>query len=384
MPTQSPLDYAIAWLGAQRPAMTAMLRRLVERPSFTRDPEGVAAVVAVLEAELRALGLAVERIPGGAFGPHLAFRGPAPGAPVFLLGHTDTVHPPGTFQGFREDGDQGAGPGALDMKGGLVVLLFGLAGARRARLLERVPVAGFLASDEELGSPSSRPHLERLAAGARAALGFEPGRPGDLVVTRRKGTSSLRVTARGVAAHAGNEHDRGRNAIWALARFVDAAQRLTDAGRGLTVNVGTIRGGTSKGTVPAEAECEVDLRFLTAADGAWLERAIADAAGAAALDGTSLAVEVVGRRAPLERTEASGALAAAYGAAQRAAGLGDGEAGLAGGGSDACTTGAMGIPTIDGLGPRGRGYHTTAESVELTSLAPKAEALLRHLASLAG
>ncbi len=382
----TPLEDALAWLAAQRPAMTGCLRMLVRQGSFTQEPAGVAAVVDLLEPELRAAGMITERIPGGRFGPHLAFRSELPGEPVFLVGHTDTVFPPGTFEGFQVEGDLATGPGVFDMKGGLVVLLFGLMAARKAGLLEQVPVAGLLVSDEEVGSPDSQPHLRRLAGGARAALCFESGRAGDLVVTRRKGTAAVRVVASGVAAHAGNEHEKGRNAIWALSRFVDRAQGLTDPARGVTVNVGTIRGGTTKNTVPDRAECEVDLRFLGRADGEALVAALeaAAAAAAASLPGTRLELSRAAWRDPLERTEASAALAAAYGAAQAQSGLGQGEAALMGGGSDACTTGAMGIPSIDGLGPRGRGFHTREEVADLGSLVPKAQALLRFLAAQAG
>jgi len=236
-----------------------------------------------------------------------------------------------------------------------------------------------IVSDEEVGSPESRSLLLARARGAACALVFESGRPGDLVVTRRKGVASHRVEARGVAAHAGNEPERGRSAIWALARFVDRAQALSDAARGLSVNVGVFHGGTSKNTVPDLAVCDVDLRYQTAADGLALEDALRSAAREAALPGTSLALERLSARAPLERTPASAALAAEYGACQRASGLGAGEAPLAGGGSDACTTAEAGVPSVDGLGPRGAGYHTTREEVDLASLVPKAQALVRFL-----
>ncbi len=381
----SDVDEALGWLASQRPAAEAQLRVLVEAGSFTQDRAGVARVADLVAPALASAGLEVERLPGERLGPHLAFRGPAPGAPVFLVGHLDTVFPPGTFEGFRVEGEVARGPGVFDMKGGVVVMLLGLAAARRAGLLDRVPVAGMLVGDEEVGSPDSQPHLRRLASGARAALCFESGREGDLIVTRRKGTASVRVTARGVAAHAGNAHDQGKNAIWALSRFVDLAQRLTAPARAVTVNVGTIRGGTTKNTVPDHAECEVDLRFLTGADGARLEAALATAAAAAAasVEGTRLEVSRTSWRDPLERTEASAALAAAYAACQRRCGLSGGEADLVGGGSDACTTGALGVPSIDGLGPRGRAFHTHDEAVELASIVPKAQAFLRYLATLA-
>jgi glutamate carboxypeptidase len=383
----APIEDALAWLGAERAAMEDLLRALVERSSFTADRAGVAAVVGAVEAALGRLGLAApdgpiacERIASARFGPHLAFRGGAPGAPVFLVGHADTVFPAGTFEGFRREGDRAFGPGAFDMKGGLVVMLFGLAAAARARILERVAIAGMIVSDEEVGSPESQPLLRERARGAACALVFESGRPGDLVVTRRKGTSSLHVEARGVAAHAGNEPEKGRSAIWSLARFVDRAQALGDPARGLGVNVGTFHGGTSKNTVPERAACEVDLRFETAADGRALEEALRVAARDAELPGTRIEVALASFRAPLERTAASAALAAEYGDCQRRCGLGAGEAPLAGGGSDACTTAEVGVPSIDGLGPRGAGYHTPREEVDLESLVPKAQALLGFLA----
>ncbi len=381
--TFASVSQSLAWLDLQRGALEGLVAELVRLDSHTGDASGVERVVELLEPVLGELGLVTERIAAPPFGPHLAFRGPCPGAPVFLVGHTDTVFPPGSFSGWRVEGDHGHGPGAFDMKGGLAVMLFGLAAAHRAGLLDRVPLAGLLVSDEEVGSPSSQPHLRRLAAGARAALVFESGRAGDLLVTRRKGTAAVRVVGHGVAAHAGNEHEKGRNAIWALARFVDGAQRLTEQERGVTVSVGTIRGGSSKNTVPEWAECEVDLRFLSDADGERVVEALRAACVAAAIEGTRLELERTSWRSPLTRTPAAAALAEAYGACQRQSGLGAGEAPLAGGGSDACTTGAMGIPSIDGLGPRGAGFHTSEERVELGSLVPKAQAFLRYLAGVA-
>ncbi len=374
------IEDALSWLQGQRGAMEALLERLVNQNSFTQNRHGVEAVANLAAGQLRSLGLEVELRPSAHFGPHVLFAGRAAGPPIFLLGHTDTVFAPGTFEGYHHTGDRGFGPGAFDMKGGLAVLLVGLAAAKRAGLLEKVPVRGILVSDEEVGSPESQPLTRAHAEGAVCALCFESGRPGDLIVTRRKGTASIRAEARGVAAHAGNEHEKGRNAIWAVARFVDRLQGLTDPARGRTVNVGLISGGTTRNTVPASAACEVDLRFETAEDGAALAREVEAAAVECAVPGTSIAVAQVSWRDPLERTPASSALAKEYGDCQRESGLGQGEAPLAGGASDACTTGASGIPSIDGLGPGGRAFHTHDEEVALASLVPKAGALLRFLA----
>jgi glutamate carboxypeptidase len=370
----------LEWLRGRRAAMTALLERLVLASSFTGDRDGVNEVVELLETELRRIGLATERLGGPVFGDHLFFDAGVPGAPAFLVGHTDTVFPRGTFDGFRVQGDVARGPGVFDMKGGIVVLLAALEALGRAGLLRRIPLRGALVGDEEVGSPESQPLVRERARGAACALGFESGRAGDLVVTRRKGVGAIRVEAHGVPAHAGNEPEKGRSAIWSLARWIDAAQRLSDPARGRSVNVGTVQGGTSKNTVPAAARAEADLRFLTPEDGTALFDHLARLADEVALDGTTLVVSPVSRRPPLVRTEASAALAAEYGACQREAGLGAGEAPLVGGGSDAATTAAAGVPSIDGLGPRGAGFHTPEERVDLASLVPKAEALFRFLA----
>ncbi len=370
----------LAWLSAQAPAMARMLERLVLQNSFTRSRDGVNAVVAMLAVELERLGLAPERIRSGRFGDHLAFGTAAGGQATFLVGHTDTVFAPGTFETWAVEGHLARGPGAYDMKGGLVVTLFALEALARCGLLARVPLRGLWVSDEEVGSPESQAITRARVQGCACALGFESGRAEDRIVTRRKGLASLEVDAWGVAAHAGNEHDKGRNAIWSLARFVDQVQTITDYARGVTVSVGKIEGGTSRNTVPAHARCEVDVRFITAADGERVLQEIGQAAAAAPVEGTRIEVRRASSRPPLERTEASGRLAAEYGACQSESGLGSGEAPLAGGGSDASTAAAAGVPSIDGLGPRGSGFHTPEETVDLRSLVPKAAALVRFLA----
>jgi glutamate carboxypeptidase len=228
--------------------------------------------------------------------------------------------------------------------------------------------------------------IEKAIVGSRACLVFEAGRAKDAIITRRKGTGAVTATAHGVAAHAGNNHAEGKNAIWALARFIDRAQGLTDYARGITVNVGKIAGGQGKNTVPDRADAWVDTRFCTRADGEALVLALRAAASeaAASVPGTRVELEGGIARLPLERTAESEALFHEYGAWARASGLGDAEAPLIGGGSDASTSSAMGIASIDGLGPRGKGFHTKDEQIEVASLVPKAQALARFLAAAGG
>jgi glutamate carboxypeptidase len=365
-----------------------VLERWVRINSFTDNVAGVNRMADALEADFAPLGLACTRHPGDGLGDNLSWRTPAwdahPDRRVILVGHHDTVFPPGAFEKFERDGDRVCGPGALDMKGGLLVVRTALLALLEAGVLGDLAIAVVTVGDEEIGSPGSRPLIEELARGARAGLVFESGRRDDSVVTRRKGTGGLKVSARGRAAHAGNAHAEGVNAIWGLALLVDRLQKLTDYDRGITINVGLISGGEAKNTVPARADCGVDIRFIHGVDGTNLVTAIDQAARAvSAATGVEFSLEGGVRRQPLERSEASAALCRLYAEKAQRFGLGGGEAGLVGGGSDANTVSAVGVPVIDGLGPRGAGFHTHTEYVEIPTLVPRAQALVATLLALA-
>jgi glutamate carboxypeptidase len=385
------IEDAAKWLAEQGRAVEAALAELVTVNSFTDNVEGGKKVGAMLGDLFAIEGLSRRVVPSasGKFADHLVFEsvGASDAPPVALIGHLDTVFPPGTFEGYRRDGDLARGPGVLDMKGGLVVVAWALeALAKTGGLGSLPPLRIVIVADEEVGSPEGQAIIRDAIGGAKRALVFEAGRKGDLVITRRKGTGAVTLVAHGKAAHAGNAHREGVNALWALAKLVDRVQALTDYGRGITVNVGKIGGGTTKNTVPDRAEALVDVRFETRADAEALMKAIHAAAAecAAAVPGSSIDVEGGIARLPLERTAESVALMDAYGAAARAAGLGAGEAPLIGGGSDASTSSAMGIASIDGLGPRGSGFHTHDEQIEVATLVKKAQALARLLAALRG
>jgi glutamate carboxypeptidase len=379
-------DRATAWLADKERAMQDALAPLVDVNSYTENPEGGRKVGTMLRELFAIDGLEAIACPSVSFADHLVFRTrselPNHWA-VALVGHLDTVFPPGSFEGYRQDGLLARGPGVLDMKGGLVVVAFALKALASACGLGSIaPIRVVVVSDEEVGSPEGQGIIAAAISGSSACLVFEAGRPGDAIITRRKGTGSMTAVARGRAAHAGNAHEDGANAIWAIARFIDGAQRLTEYSRGVTVNVGRIAGGQSKNTVPDRAEAQLDLRFRTRSDGEQLAIAIRRAAeeAAASVPGTRIELHGGVSRAPLERTEATAALLAEYAACARSHGLGGEEAPLIGGGSDASTAAALGIPAIDGLGPRGSGFHTHDEQIELASLVPKAQALARFLA----
>ena len=379
-------DHAAAWLSDKQEAMEQALAPLVDLNSYTENPEG-ARQVGVLVREMLAIdGVDATAHPSERFGDHLLFRTHprrANKGAVAIVGHLDTVFPPGSFEGFRTDGPLARGPGVLDMKGGLVVVAFALKALAATGGLDSVaPLRVVVVSDEEVGSPEGQGIIAAAITGSSACLVFEAGRKRDAIITRRKGTGSMTAVAHGRAAHAGNAHQQGANAIWAIARWIDSAQRLTDYARGVTVNVGRVTGGQSKNTVPDRAEAQLDMRFETRDDGDQLTIALRRAAeeAAASVPGTRFEVSGGISRLPLERTAASAALLEEYAACARASGLGGDEAPLIGGGSDASTAAALGIPAIDGLGPRGSGFHTIDEQIERASLVPKAQALARFLA----
>lgn len=380
------IDQVKAALAQREAAMLALLEELVLVNSFTDNVAGGEAVGAILARELRAVpGIEVRAVASERYASHLvatssAARESADGC-VAIVGHLDTVFPPGVFEGFRLDGPLARGPGVLDMKGGLVMAIEALRALAAVGALASIPVRVVIVSDEELGSPEGRGVIGSALPGAACALVLEAGRDKDAVITARKGTGSVTAVASGRAAHAGNGHRTGANAIWALARFVDLAQRLTDYERGVTVNVGKVSGGQGKNTVPDRAEALVDFRYVLMADGEATRAALVRVGleAAAGVPGTSMVVEGGPARVPLERTDTNVALYREYAACARSSGLGDGEAPLLGGGSDASSTAAMDIPSIDGLGPRGTGFHTKDELIEVATLVPKAEALARFL-----
>ncbi len=378
---------AAKWLEGRLAEMEGALSALVNVNSFTDNVAGGNRVADLLAEVFAIEGLQVERVKSQRYADHLVFRstGKAGAKPVGLIGHLDTVFPPGAFEGYRVDGELRRGPGVLDMKGGLIVVAWALKALAQTKGLAALPpVRVIIVSDEEVGSFEGAPIIRTELAGAQAALVFESGRANDAIVTSRKGTGNLDVTAKGKAAHAGNHHQDGANAAWALARFIDKAQSLTDYARGVTVNVGKIAGGQGKNTVPDHAIAELDLRFVTRVDAEWLVKALFDAAAEAAssVPGTQLTCVGGANRLPMERSDANVKLFEAYAKHAVQFGLAASESPRVGGGSDACTTSAMGIASIDALGPRGKGFHTKDEHIEVKTLVPRAQALAGLLESM--
>jgi len=363
------------------------LKRLVETPSCSREREDVEAAARVLDEQADALGLSIERVPDptGVYADHRVYVTPAgESAPrcLALVGHVDTVFPRSMgFFGFERDGDVARGPGVLDMKSGLSSIFFALA-AQPDPLA--VPVRVVINSDEEVGSPSSAPLFERVSARTTEALVFEAGRAEDALITCRKGAGGFTATARGRAAHSGLAHAEGVNAIAALALAIGRVEALTDYARGVTFNVGLVEGGTSANTVPGEASCRIDCRYIHPEDRDWAGEALREAVEGAPLggrlEGAQLTLDGRFHRPAMVPTDANRALLARYARHAVAVGLGHGEAPLQGGGSDANILASHGVPCIDGLGPSGHGVHRTDERISLDSLRRRTQALARFLA----
>jgi glutamate carboxypeptidase len=346
-----------------------LLRELVEIESPTFSA-GVRRVAEACGRELEALGARTRFLDGD----HLVAELDGEGAQLLLVGHTDTVWPEGTLatMPFRVDGDSAYGPGTYDMKGCLVVLLEALRVAGDGRRALKV----FLTADEEMGSRTARPHLEREAQGCAAAFVVEPPGGSGNLKTARKGLGRFRLTITGRPAHAGTNRTEGISAIEELAHQVLALHELNDDERGISVNVGVVRGGTSENVVAAEAEADVDVRVRT-----WKDRERMEAALAALeprLAGAKLGLGGGWTRPPLEPSEGAERLFEQAREHGRALGL-DLAAESSGGGSDGNLVGAVGVPVLDGLGAEGAGAHAPNEHVLLPSIPVRAELLSRLL-----
>lgn len=301
-----------------------------------------------------------------------------PGKPILLLGHLDTVWPLGTLaeMPFRVEKGRAFGPGVYDMKAGAAMALTALEMLRAEGLPHR-PVTLLLVSDEEVGSHASRALTEKLALAAERVYVLEPAQGvAGAYKTARKGVANYRVQVDGVAAHSGVNFEAGHSAIHELAYQTGVITSFTDLKRGLTVNIGTIQGGTRSNVVAASAWAEVDVRVARASDFARIDRRMRSLR--ARDKGCVLTVTGELNRPPMERTRANAALYRR--AATLAAGLGfDLHEAATGGGSDGNFTAALGVPTLDGMGAVGEGAHARNESVVIKELAPRMALLVTML-----
>jgi glutamate carboxypeptidase len=373
---------------ALEPQMLARLRVLVAIESPSADKASVDRAAAQVAGWALALKGRVKthrfKSSGNSlevrFGPRASARADQSndGKPILLLGHLDTVWPVGTLRTmpFQVTGDQVRGPGVFDMKSGVVMMLTAIEMLQEQAALKR-PVIVLLHGDEEVGSPASRSLTERIAQECSAVYVLEPAQgPQGAYKTARKGVGHYRLAVHGVASHAGVDFTSGHSAIMELARQLEAVSMFTDLDRGITMNPGVIGGGSASNVIAAEAWAEIDMRVATARDAVRVDRALHRLRP----HDKACRLELTGglNRPPMVRTSAGAAL---FRKAQQHAlqiGLALEEAST-GGGSDGNFTAALGIPTLDGMGPVGAGAHAPHEHLLRPSLANRTALLAAML-----
>jgi glutamate carboxypeptidase len=349
----------------------------VDCGSFTK--EGVNAIADLCQARFEAGGWKVERIrhiPAGVepqLGDLVIGRLDGAGGPrVLMIGHTDTVFEPGTAaeRPFRIEGDRATGPGVSDMKGGLLTGFLAVEVLREAGFDGFGSITYICNPDEEIGSPFSRPHIEQAAADSDAAFVLEGARENGDIVSARKGVSDFRIEILGRAAHAGVEPERGRSAILEAAHKVVALHELNGRWPGVTVNAGVIEGGTRPNVVAERCVLHVDVRSPQEDTLVAAEAEVNRIADATTVPDTLVAVDDGGWHRPMEKSEAGARLVALAIDVARDLGFELRDA-ATGGASDANTTSAAGVPTLDGLGPVGGDDHGPREWIDLTSVVPR-------------
>ena len=344
-----------------------LLAELVNIDSGTGDTEGIKRIVKVLQSRLRRLDMdlqAMESTDGSVH--YYARRGQ--GKRILLVAHLDTVFAKGTAaeRSFKVKGDIAYGPGVSDCKSGVVTIVAALENLHRQGGWPGREIACLFNTDEEIGSPGSRPIIEQLAQGAEAVLVVEPAEGENITITR-KGIGRFVLQVFGKAAHSGSDYQVGRNAIVELAHKIIAIQQLTDMAAGITLNVGVVRGGIRPNIVPDYAEAEIDLRIVDAGQETKVQDHLNRITAISRVNGVMAKLNGGITRPPMPLLPQNEKLYQEFAHVARSLGVNLGTF-HSGGGSDANFTSALGVPTIDGVGPQGGGHHSEAEYLELPSL----------------
>ena len=370
---------------SRREEIVGTIRELVEIESPSDDKPSVDRIARVIAKKFEALGGRIQFHNSADFGDSLQIDFPGPSGlastplkPVLLLGHFDTVYPLGTLAKMPCKLSNGRllGPGVLDMKSGVALMLYAIDALQTWHSGLPRPVTVFLVSDEEVGSHSSRKITEALAQKSAGVLVLEPaaGLPG-AVKTARKGVGEYTLRAKGVAAHAGLDPGKGHSAVVELARQITVIAKMNDLRTGISVNAGLIRGGTRSNVIAAEASAQIDVRIAGAKQASGLDRKLRSLKP---FD-KRCELEIIGgiNRLPMERT------AGVAGLYQKARMIAHEfgwklEEAAVGGGSDGNFTAALGVPTLDGLGGVGEGAHAVHEYIVISEL-PRRALLLAGL-----
>jgi glutamate carboxypeptidase len=373
------------------PWFLARLKELVLVESPSEDPAAVNAAQQLAAQWATELGARVKRYPQKNYGDVYELRfgagstgralrsgsGRSKQKPVLILSHLDTVWPHGTLKTMplRDDGKKLSGPGVLDMKAGVIMALTAADLLRDFNLLR--PITLLSNSEEEIGSPVSRPITERLAKESSAVFVLEPAQ-GLALKTARKGVGHYDLHVTGIGAHSGVDFESGHSAVLELARQIEKVAAFTDLKRGLTVNPGVISGGTRSNVIAAEAHAEIDVRIARASDEKRVDRLFRSLKP---ID-KACALTITGgiNRPPMERK--AGTIALFKQARKLAADLGFVlDEASTGGGSDGNFTAALGVPTLDGMGAIGAGAHAAHEHILIEHIVPRTALLAAMLAT---
>jgi glutamate carboxypeptidase len=382
---QSDLVKRSHYFQQRREQIVQTIRQLVEIESPSDNKQAVDRLGALLAGRFEGLGGHAKFHRTADFGDHLQvdFTGAREGKPVLLLGHLDTVYAMGTLANMpcRVADGRLFGPGAFDMKSGIAFMLHAIEALRswHEDTLPR-PVTVLLVSDEEIGSDTSRRITESLAKNSAAVLVLEPSHgPKGAVKTARKGIGEYVLKVTGKAAHSGLDFEKGESAILELAKQIIAISKLVDLKRGLTLNVGTVQGGTRVNVIPAQASGVIDVRVVRKQDAVGIDRKLR----LLKPFNRKCKLEITGgiNRPPMERTPMVAGLYKKAVEIAKELGWKLDEAAV-GGGSDGNFTAALGVPTLDGLGGVGEGAHATHESILISELPRRAALLAELIASI--
>jgi len=351
--------------------MLALLEKMVRIQSGTYNKQGVDQMVHLITSTFQSNAVSCQVIEQDTFGNHMVVRSLCEKGfdkQILLSGHMDTVFPEDTeFNWYKEDNAHCFGPGVIDMKGGLVAGIFALKALDNEKLLTKIPVKFFFNSDEEIGSPSSKNHIQKEAINSAFAFVLETaGRNGE-IVTGRKGNLSLELKIKGIAGHAAFAGKDKASAIAELAHKIIAFESLNDLDRGISVNVGKVNGGIGPNTVPDHAVARIDFRFTGIADKEYLEKSISEITKKKDIPKTSSHVTILSSRPPMPASEQNKELFKAVQETAASIGLSISEEFRAGV-SDANLIAGKQTPVIDGLGPIGAMDHSEDEYMIKESL----------------
>ncbi len=362
------------------------LRPLIDVDCGTYTLDGIEFIASQFEAKFQALsGWSVQRVDCGKAGVGLQIRNKpqAEQIDVMLVGHMDTVFPVGTaeLRPMSLDQDKAYGPGVSDMKSGLLNIVYAIRNLDQA-VLDKLSICICMNPDEETGSLDSVEWIQSVAKQAKNVLVAEAARADGGLVKARKGMARYKLSFNGVAAHAGNEPEKGRSAITEMANWILAINGMTNFESGTTLNVGIVSGGAGANIVPEQAEAIIDIRFWNNAEYDEVDTKLNGMATTPFVDGVKIELEREAYKPSMVPSSATESLMALVEQSAQELAI-DINWKEVGGGSDANNTAILGVPTLDGFGPIGAGFHSDQEYLLLESIEPRIKLLMLVIEKLA-